>query len=126
MPAPPSLVSRADRPRATASVGGDLLDRPATGGRTRSDLTRRPGRGDHRIRTRPRRSSRSVRFRRWTSRSGAPAPAAAADARPTGPAAGSSPAIITSVGALVRLVGLGGRTDGGTPLFDEKYYAIQA
>jgi dolichyl-phosphate-mannose--protein O-mannosyl transferase len=35
-------------------------------------------------------------------------------------------AIITTVAAFVRLVGLGSKTDGGTPLFDEKYYAIQA
>ncbi len=35
-------------------------------------------------------------------------------------------AIITAIGAAVRLVGLGNSTDGGTPLFDEKYYAIQA
>ena len=35
-------------------------------------------------------------------------------------------AFITTIGAIVRLVGLGNRTDGGTPLFDEKYYAIQA
>ncbi len=34
--------------------------------------------------------------------------------------------IITAIGAAVRLVGLGNSTDGGTPLFDEKYYAIQA
>ena len=42
------------------------------------------------------------------------------------PRAGSSPAILTAIAAVVRLVGLGDRTDGGTPLFDEKYYAIQA
>jgi dolichyl-phosphate-mannose--protein O-mannosyl transferase len=35
-------------------------------------------------------------------------------------------AIITAIGAAVRLVGLGNSTDAGTPLFDEKYYAIQA
>jgi dolichyl-phosphate-mannose-protein mannosyltransferase len=35
-------------------------------------------------------------------------------------------AFITTIGAIVRLVGLGDRTDTGTPLFDEKYYAIQA
>src|SRR6478752_5553830 len=34
--------------------------------------------------------------------------------------------ILTVVAAMVRLVNLGGATDGGTPLFDEKYYAIQA
>jgi dolichyl-phosphate-mannose--protein O-mannosyl transferase len=34
--------------------------------------------------------------------------------------------VITFVAALVRLVNLGGATDGGTPLFDEKYYAVQA
>ncbi len=34
--------------------------------------------------------------------------------------------VLTAVAAFVRLVGLGARTDGGTPLFDEKYYAIQA
>ena len=34
--------------------------------------------------------------------------------------------IITAIGAAVRLVGLGDSTDTGTPLFDEKYYAIQA
>jgi dolichyl-phosphate-mannose--protein O-mannosyl transferase len=34
--------------------------------------------------------------------------------------------ILTGIAAVVRLVGLGDRTDVGTPLFDEKYYAIQA
>src|SRR6478735_2482125 len=34
--------------------------------------------------------------------------------------------ILTALAAMVRLVNLGGATDGGTPLFDEKYYAIQA
>jgi len=34
--------------------------------------------------------------------------------------------ILTFVAALVRLVNLGSATDGGTPLFDEKYYAVQA
>jgi len=34
--------------------------------------------------------------------------------------------VLTLVAAMVRLVNLGGATDGGTPLFDEKYYAIQA
>ena len=34
--------------------------------------------------------------------------------------------IVTAIGAVVRLVGLGNSTDAGTPLFDEKYYAIQA
>ncbi len=34
--------------------------------------------------------------------------------------------VITFIAALVRLVDIGGATDGGTPLFDEKYYAIQA
>ncbi len=35
-------------------------------------------------------------------------------------------AIITGIAAVVRMVNLGYATDGGTPLFDEKYYAIQA
>ena len=35
-------------------------------------------------------------------------------------------AILTAVAAAVRLAGLGNITDFGTPLFDEKYYAIQA
>ncbi len=35
-------------------------------------------------------------------------------------------AIVTGLAAVVRLVNLGYATDGGTPLFDEKYYAIQA
>jgi dolichyl-phosphate-mannose-protein mannosyltransferase len=35
-------------------------------------------------------------------------------------------AILTAVAALVRLTGIGQRSDGGTPLFDGKYYAIQA
>ena len=35
-------------------------------------------------------------------------------------------AIITGTAAVVRTAGLGSITDGGTPLFDEKYYAIQA
>ena len=30
-------------------------------------------------------------------------------------------AIVTAIGAVVRLVGLGNATDTGTPLFDEKY-----
>ncbi len=34
--------------------------------------------------------------------------------------------VLTFAAALVRLVNLGAATDGGTPLFDEKYYAIQA
>lgn len=34
--------------------------------------------------------------------------------------------VLTTVAAVVRLVDLGAKTDGGTPLFDEKYYAIQA
>jgi dolichyl-phosphate-mannose--protein O-mannosyl transferase len=34
--------------------------------------------------------------------------------------------VITFIAAIVRLVNLGSATDGGTPLFDEKYYAIQA
>ena len=34
--------------------------------------------------------------------------------------------VLTAVAAVVRIVGLGSATDGGTPLFDEKYYAIQA
>lgn len=34
--------------------------------------------------------------------------------------------VITIVGAVVRLWQIGARTDGGTPLFDEKYYAVQA
>jgi dolichyl-phosphate-mannose--protein O-mannosyl transferase len=34
--------------------------------------------------------------------------------------------VLTFIGALVRLWELGYRTDGGTPLFDEKYYAVQA
>ena len=33
---------------------------------------------------------------------------------------------VTFIAALVRLVNLGAASDGGTPLFDEKYYAIQA
>ncbi len=35
-------------------------------------------------------------------------------------------AIITAIGGIVRFWHLGYRTDGGTPLFDEKYYAVQA
>ncbi len=38
-------------------------------------------------------------------------------------------AVVTGIGAVVRMVNLGNATnatDGGTPLFDEKYYAIQA
>src|SRR4029079_4592072 len=34
--------------------------------------------------------------------------------------------IVTAIGAVGRLVGLGDSTGRGTPLFDEKYYAIQA
>ena len=34
--------------------------------------------------------------------------------------------VVTAVAAVVRLAGLGSVTDAGTPLFDEKYYAIQA
>jgi dolichyl-phosphate-mannose-protein mannosyltransferase len=34
--------------------------------------------------------------------------------------------VLTFVAALIRLVNLGAASDGGTPLFDEKYYAIQA
>lgn len=34
--------------------------------------------------------------------------------------------VVTVIAAMVRLVNLGSATDGGTPLFDEKYYAIQA
>jgi dolichyl-phosphate-mannose--protein O-mannosyl transferase len=34
--------------------------------------------------------------------------------------------VLTFIGALVRFWELGYRTDGGTPLFDEKYYAVQA
>jgi dolichyl-phosphate-mannose--protein O-mannosyl transferase len=34
--------------------------------------------------------------------------------------------IVTTIAAFVRLAGLGNSTDYGTPLFDEKYYAIQA
>jgi hypothetical protein len=34
--------------------------------------------------------------------------------------------LVTFIAAIVRLVGLGYATDSGTPLFDEKYYAIQA
>ncbi len=33
---------------------------------------------------------------------------------------------LTFIAALVRFVDLGYATDGGTPLFDEKYYAVQA
>jgi dolichyl-phosphate-mannose--protein O-mannosyl transferase len=35
-------------------------------------------------------------------------------------------AIITLIGGVIRFWHLGYRTDGGTPLFDEKYYAVQA
>lgn len=35
-------------------------------------------------------------------------------------------AVVTVIGAMVRLWQLGAKTDGGTPLFDEKYYAVQA
>lgn len=35
-------------------------------------------------------------------------------------------AILTGIAAVVRMVNLGSAADGGTPLFDEKYYAIQA
>lgn len=35
-------------------------------------------------------------------------------------------AVITVIGAIVRFWDLGGKTDGGTPIFDEKYYAIHA
>ena len=34
--------------------------------------------------------------------------------------------LITFVGAIVRFWQIGYRSDGGTPLFDEKYYAVQA
>ncbi|RIJ77369.1 phospholipid carrier-dependent glycosyltransferase [Nakamurella silvestris] len=34
--------------------------------------------------------------------------------------------VVTAIGALVRFWNLGGATDGGTPLFDEKYYALHA
>jgi dolichyl-phosphate-mannose-protein mannosyltransferase len=34
--------------------------------------------------------------------------------------------IITAVGAVVRFWQLGFRTDGGTPIFDEKYYALNS
>ena len=34
--------------------------------------------------------------------------------------------VVTLIAAMVRLVNLGSATHGGTPLFDEKYYAIQA
>lgn len=35
-------------------------------------------------------------------------------------------AILTLIGGALRFWQLGWRTDGGTPLFDEKYYAVQA
>lgn len=35
-------------------------------------------------------------------------------------------AILTLIGGALRFWELGWRTDGGTPLFDEKYYAVQA
>ncbi|MEO7124812.1 MAG: glycosyltransferase family 39 protein [Nakamurella sp.] len=35
-------------------------------------------------------------------------------------------AALTLIGGIVRFWELGWRTDGGTPLFDEKYYAVQA
>ena len=34
--------------------------------------------------------------------------------------------ILTLIGGVIRFWHLGYRTDGGTPLFDEKYYAVQA
>src|SRR5690606_985771 len=34
--------------------------------------------------------------------------------------------VLTLVGGMLRFWELGWRTDGGTPLFDEKYYAVQA
>ena len=34
--------------------------------------------------------------------------------------------VITAVGALVRLWQIGFRTDGGTPIFDEKYYSLNS
>ncbi|TKV61766.1 phospholipid carrier-dependent glycosyltransferase [Nakamurella flava] len=34
--------------------------------------------------------------------------------------------LLSTIAAVVRLVDLGSKADGGTPLFDEKYYAIQA
>ncbi|WP_084614522.1 dolichyl-phosphate-mannose--protein mannosyltransferase [Nakamurella lactea] len=35
-------------------------------------------------------------------------------------------AVITAIGAVVRFWNLGAITDGGTPIFDEKYYALNA
>lgn len=35
-------------------------------------------------------------------------------------------AVLTLIGGVLRFWQLGWRTDGGTPLFDEKYYAVQA
>lgn len=35
-------------------------------------------------------------------------------------------AVLTLIGGMLRFWQLGWRTDGGTPLFDEKYYAVQA
>lgn len=35
-------------------------------------------------------------------------------------------AVLTLIGGMLRFWELGWRTDGGTPLFDEKYYAVQA
>jgi dolichyl-phosphate-mannose--protein O-mannosyl transferase len=125
MPAPPSLVSRADDPAQTASVGGDLLDRPAGGeADTDADLTDTALDDD----PRPDPAATVVAIGEVPPLE----PPTRAQRRllppmPTDRARGwIVTAFITAVGAIVRLVGLGDRTDTGTPLFDEKYYAIQA
>jgi dolichyl-phosphate-mannose--protein O-mannosyl transferase len=113
MPAPPSLVSRVDE-ATTEPEGTALLDRPA-GADTEQDGRPDPAGTVVAIGEVPPLQPPVHVQRRLLP------------PMPTDRAMGwIVTAFITTIGAIVRLVGLGDRTDTGTPLFDEKYYAIQA
>jgi dolichyl-phosphate-mannose--protein O-mannosyl transferase len=117
MPAPPSLVSRLDGEAATDPADLHVLDRPAPEAESDSERDSQPD------------PASTVVAIGEVPPLDAPVGAQRRllPPMPTDRARGwIVTAFITTIGAFVRLVGLGSRTDTGTPLFDEKYYAIQA